>query len=169
MQNNTGRALVQYTLDLDGDGTAEVTTSSPEALQGVYTAAGLHRARLRATDDQGATHEATALVAVWSRAELVAQHQASYTGLKEALRQGDIPAALTFLHSRARARYEAVFRAIPPEHLTAVDQYLAEAVPVELGYLEAEYEIRRVRNGQVYGYPLFFWRDTDGLWRLGMF
>jgi hypothetical protein len=112
---------------------------------------------------------ATTLVSVMSHAQVNARLQATYGGMKEALRRGDVPAALPFIHSGVRDKYEGVFRSIAPEKLAEIDRYLAEAVPVEIGHNGAEYEIRRMRNGELLGFPLWFRRDADGIWRLWMF
>jgi hypothetical protein len=169
MRNTTGRALVFYELDADGDGTAERSSGTFEGLEATYATEGLYTACLRATDEQGQVYVATTLVSVMSHAQVNARLQATYGGMKEALRRGDVPAALPFIHSGVRDKYEGVFRSIAPEKLAEIDRYLAEAVPVEIGHNGAEYEIRRMRNGELLGFPLWFRRDADGIWRLWMF
>lgn len=169
MRNATGRSLVAFELDTDGDGTAERSLGAFEGVEVTYAAEGIFAPRLRATDDQGQVYVATALVAVWNAAQVDARLQATYSGLKDALRQGDIPGALLYVHSGMRDKYEEVFRSIAPEKLAEIDRYLAEAVPVEIGAHGAEYEIRRTQDGELLGFPLWFRRDADGLWRLWMF
>jgi len=169
LQNRTGRTLVRYELDTDDNGTADLDTAVFDQPQATYNAAGLYRARLRATDDQGQVYEATSLVPVMSHAEINAQLQATWAGMKSALRSGDIPAALPFFHSGVRGKYDLILRSIAPEKLADIDRYLADAFPVEIGHNGAEYEIRRMRDGELYGYPLWFRRDADGIWRLWMF
>jgi len=169
LQSGAGVPLVRYELDTDGNGTVDLDAAGFDQPQATYTTPGLYLARLRATDEQGTVRTATVLIPVLDPVQVKAQLQATWTGLKAALREGDIPAALSFMHTRARERYELTFRSIPPEKLAEIDRILAEAVPVEIGPTGAEYEIRRLRNGEMIGFPLWFRRDTDGLWRIWMF
>ena len=169
LQNGAGVSLVRYELDADGNGTTDHDASSFDQPQATYAAPGLYLARLRATDEQGTVRTAAVLIPVLDPVQVKAQLQTTWTGLKAALREGNIPAALSFMHTRARERYELTFRSIPPEKLQEIDRILAEAVPVEIGPNGAEYEIRRLRNGEMIGFPLWFRRDADGLWRVWMF
>jgi hypothetical protein len=89
--------------------------------------------------------------------------------MKDALRQGDIPQALTFIHSQARERYEAIFRQLTPSQLSTIDQYLTTIVPVEIGHNGAEYAMRRPRGGELLSFPVWFKMDADGIWRLWRF
>ncbi len=165
LQNNTGRALVLFELDSDGDGSVDLTSATFSEPQATYGSQGLFVPRLRATDDQGQAYTATTLVTVGGIPAL----EPKWEGMKDALRQGDIPKALTFIHSSARERYEAIFKQLAPSQLAAIDQYLTSIVPVAIGHNGAEYAMRRMRGGDVLSFPVWFQVDTDGVWRLRMF
>jgi len=165
VQNNTGRELVLFELDFDGDGSADFTSAAFNEPQTTYAGQGLFVARLKATDDQGQLHTATTLVNVGGMPAL----EPKWNGMKDALRQGDIPAALTFIHSSTRGRYEAIFRQLTASQLSAIDQYLTTIVPVEIGHNGAEYAMRRSRGGETLSFPVWFQVDTDGIWRLSSF
>jgi hypothetical protein len=119
--------------------------------------------------DTIATTEATAVVQVSDPAAMHAQLQAKWEGMKDALRRGDIPAALTFIHSESRDRYEATFRRLTPAQLATIDQYLTTIHPVRIGPNGAEYEMHRTRDGRTLSYAVFFQVDADGVWRIRMF
>ena len=165
LQNNTGRALVQFELDTNGDGAAEVTTEVFGEPQATYGEAQLVIPIVRARDDQGQVYTAQTLIAVGCSPAL----EAKWEGLKAALRRGDLPAALSYVHSNVRARYEGAFRRLTPAQLVQVDQILTAALPVEIGPNGAEYEMRRWRDGELLSFPIWFQVDTDGIWRLAQF
>jgi hypothetical protein len=163
--NNTGRALVQFEYDETGAGTFGPPTPTFEGIGTTYTASGLFVPTLRVTDDQGQVHIATTLLSVGGAPAL----EGKWEGMKDALRRGDIAAALTFIHSSTRDRYEATFRRLTPAQLAIVDQYLTSIYPLEIGPNGAEYEVRRTREGQTFSYALWFQVDGDGVWRIRMF
>jgi hypothetical protein len=165
MQNNTGRTLVAYELDFDGNGTVDLASATFDNAQATYTTQGYFLATLRAMDDQNQSYTARTMIAVSAPPALVVK----WDGLKEALRRGDIPAALGFIHSTTRERYRTVFESLPPDRLALIEQYLTTIEPVEIGYNGAEYQMRRVRGGDILSFPVWFQVDADGIWRLVMF
>ncbi len=165
LQDNTGRPLKLFELDFDGNGSTDFTATTFGEPQTTYTSQGFFLARLQATDDQNQVYTATALVNVGGIPAL----EPKWNGMKDALRQGDIPQALTFIHSQARERYEAVFRHLTPSQLSIIDQYLTTIVPVEIGHNGAEYAMRRTRGGELLSFPVWFKMDSDGIWRLWRF
>jgi hypothetical protein len=165
VQNNTGRPLVAFELDFDGDGVADFTSAAFTEPQTTYTGQGLFLATLRATDDQGQVYATSTLVSVGGMPAL----EPKWEGLKAALRSGDISTAVSFIHSASRPRYEAVFRRLTPEHLTMIDRYMTTITPVEVGPNGAEYAMRRERDGELLSFPVWFQVDSDGIWRLRSF
>jgi hypothetical protein len=165
VENNTGRLLKLFELDFDGNGSTDFTATTFGEPQNTYASQGLFIARLQATDDQNQVYTATALVNVGGIPAL----EPKWNGMKDALRQGDIPQALTFIHSQARERYEAIFRQLTPSQLSIIDQYLTAIVPVEIGHNGAEYSMRRTRGGELLSFPVWFRMDADGIWRLWRF
>jgi glucose/arabinose dehydrogenase len=165
LQDNTGRSLMWFELDVDGNGSSDFASGTFNEPQTTYTRQGLFVARLRATDDPGQVYTATTLVNVGGMPAL----EPKWEGMKDALRRGDIPAAVAFIHSTARDRYEAIFRRLTPSQLASIDQYLTTLVPVQIGHNGAELAMRRTRGGELLSFPVWFQVDTDGIWRLRMF
>ncbi len=165
VRNNTARALVQFEFDETGRGTFGPPTPTFDGVTTTYPTQGLFAATLRATDDQGQGYTATTVISVGGVPAL----DVKWEGMKDALRRGDIPAALAFIHSTTRARYEATFRRLAPTQLASIDQYLTTISPVEIGPNGAEYEMHRTRDGQTLSFAVWFQVDSDGLWRIRMF
>ena len=92
-----------------------------------------------------------------------------WEGMKAALRRGDIPAALEFVHSESRPRYEEVFRSMTPDQLANIGQFLTTIRPVEIGHNGAEFHMLRQEGGDVLSFPVWFPADEDGIWRLRRF
>jgi hypothetical protein len=162
---NITRPLVQFEFDETGNGTFGPPTPTFDGVRTTYTGQGMFAPTLRATDDQGQVYTATTLISVGGAPAL----EAKWEGMKDALRRGDIPAALTFIHSSTRDRYEATFRRLTPAQLAIIDQFLTGIYPVRIGPNGAEYEVRRIRDGQTYSYAVWFQVDADGIWRIRMF
>jgi len=165
VQNNTGRPLISCRLDADGSGTFELPLPTCDTLQVSYPTQGVFLATLRALDDQNKSYTAQTLIAVSAPPALAPK----WEGMKEALRRGDIPAALGFIHSSARERYRQVFESVPPERLAQIERYLTTIEPVEIGHNGAEYKMLRSRDGAILSFPVWFQVDADGIWRLVMF
>jgi hypothetical protein len=88
--------------------------------------------------------------------------------MKDALRAGDIPLALTNLAVPSRPRYEALFRVLSPR-LQNIDAFLTDLTLDEVGDDEAFYEMARTEGGITKSFEIRFSIDEDGIWRLRMF
>ena len=95
--------ITQIDLDLEGDGTVDFqgTTLKGETFE--YVNPGLYFPQVTVIDNLGGTHAATALVQVLDLTQLDALLQAKWTDMKDALRNGDVGLALTYISSRKRA------------------------------------------------------------------
>jgi hypothetical protein len=98
-----------------------------------------------------------------------ARIQAAWKGLKDALRSNDVPAALQFVHSEYRARYQALWAKMPPSALEGIDAVLTSIRPVKTSGGAAEYEMLRVEDGRTFSYLVRFAVDNDGAWRVVYF
>ncbi len=165
LDNVPSRPAAQFALDADGDGTPDMVGETFAEPTFTYTTPGLYFPRLTVTDDQGTRYTATTVVKVGGTPPLVAKWEA----LKDALRRGDVPAALQFIHSKVRSDYQAFFAQLTPAQLALVDQVLTTLVPVEVTAGGAEYYMERLEDGQTLSFPVFFEMDMDGLWRIRMF
>jgi len=86
---------------------------------------------------------------------------ALWTGFKDALRNGDVEGALTFVVVDARERYRGIFTALGSQ-LSDIDSILTDITLVIQREDEAEFEM--MRSGR--SFQILFTRDDDGVWRL---
>ena len=90
--------------------------------------------------------------------------------LRGSLGAGDIELALTLFLARSREQYRKQFTAL-------VNAGALPEVANDLGNLRcnrflpvgAECDLRVVRDGKEYSFPVIFERDADGMWRIRSF
>lgn len=162
---------VPTTIDLDfqGDGVIDFTGSSLVGQTFTYTQSGLFFPTVTLTDVDGNQFTASAIVQVFDLAALDALLQAKWTTIKDDLRAGDVAKAVTFIHTEARAAYEAQLSQISAASLANIDQYMTTVQLVEVGPNGAQYEMLRDRNAQTLSFGVWFQVDQDGVWRLRRF
>lgn len=151
------------TLDADGDGAVDVSSTAGAGASFTYLVPGLYVATATAG---GAT--ATAVVSVLDRAALDTMLQATWNGMKDVLRAGDIPRAITSISARTRADYGTAFGLIA-RLLPAADSILTDITLVEVRGGSAIYDMLRLDDGILRSFEVRFAIDTDGAWRLESF
>jgi PKD repeat protein len=168
VQSGLDRPIVKYEFDQNGDGTIDLTAATFENTEVTYTTPGLITPTLTVTDDQGRTTTVATTVQVLDAVAFDSLLQAKWTGLKAALRRGDVAQALPYIFTAARSRYEAIFRALPLD-LPDVDTILTGIALLEVRGAEALYEMARTEGGVTRSFEIRFRLDEDGRWRLWMF
>ena len=160
--------ILQATLDADGDGNVDFT--GPQLTQQPFTFGqpGIYVATANATDVQGNQLAANAVVQVLDPTQLDGILQARWLAMKDALRAGDIPAALSQIITRARPIYEEGFQIISAQ-LPIIDEILTPVSLVRIGNNEAVYKASRTDDGIPMSFEVRFAMDVDGLWRVGSF
>jgi hypothetical protein len=119
-------------------------------------------------DVQGQRVTVPAIIPVFDRAALDTLLQAKWLGMKDALRQGNIPQALAHIAVRSRPRYQQDFTTLLPD-LPVIDSILTDLAFVRVRGSETIYEMRRADAAIVKSFEVRFHLDTDGIWRLGTF
>jgi hypothetical protein len=160
--------IVSVNLDLDGNGTTDFTGAHLDGQTFTYTLPGLYTPTVTLTDTQGLTVTASTVVHVLDPTALDALLTATWTDMKDALRSGDVPAALAYISSRNRARYEQLFQVLGPR-LAAIDSILSDVTADELTATEAFYTMLRTDDGIPLVFEIRFAVDDDGLWRIHSF
>ena len=134
----------------------------------MFTQSGLYQPKVIVTDDVGGIFEATAVVLVEDSIVFEAMLNAQWSGMMDALAQGDIEQALTHIHSRKRE--------VMRHDWTVLKDHLGElattfAVPLQLtdgqGFRVLGQSATPIIMGTVQ-FPLEveFVLDTDGQWRI---
>ena len=158
--------MTRYTLDVDGDGVVDNTgTNITASLKHTYTTPGVYRPRITLTDSTGKTYDQTLAVLVQDPARVDAFFAKLWNGMNAALASGNLPAALGYLNTSAKNKYQPVFDALRPNLAQIVATY---SPPARLSASESigEYAISRPYQGQTRVYLIYFLKDADGVWRV---
>ncbi len=162
-------AVADVRLDLRGTGSVDFQGPALEGQEFVYAEPGVYTPTVKVIDANQQEHRATTLVHVYDRGTLDARLQAIWQGFRDALRGGDVTAALSFVHTDRRSVYERQLRQLTPAVLSSVDQYLPAIRLFEVGFAGAQYEMLRQRDGKTLSFGVWFQLDADGVWRLRRF
>jgi hypothetical protein len=133
-------------IDLQGDGSVDFSGPTLDGQSFTYLQPGILIPMVRVIDATGNQFTARAVVQVLDQAALDALLQAKWTEMKDALRAGDIPGALTRIAFRSRSRYDEAFRAIAAQ-LSNIDTILTNVTLVEVRNGVATYQATRTDAG----------------------
>jgi hypothetical protein len=160
--------VTQIQWDHQGDGT--IDAQGPDLVEQIvtFTQPGLYIPKVIVTDTVGDTFDATAVVLVEDTVAFEAMLNAQWTGMMDALAQGDIEQALMHIHSRKRD--------VMRHDWTVLKDHLGELaatfdVPLQLtdgqGFRVVAQSATSITMGTVQ-FPLEveFVLDTDGQWRI---
>jgi hypothetical protein len=159
----------EFAFDLDGDGTLDTPFGPAKDMDHTYAQSGVYLPTVHVREHTGSVSKTSALVWVADPAALNARLQSIWTGLKDALRNGNVSQALGFIHSDTRQTYERMWTRLDPATLAAVDTILTSIALVEIGPGDAEYEMLRQRGADTLSFAVRFELDLDGVWRLRRF
>jgi hypothetical protein len=161
--NQSGRTLVQFELDEAGSGVFGPPVTTFINVRTLYTSPGLRFPRLRATDDQGQTYTASAVVNVEDAGAAEGRFQALWAAFKARLQAGDIPGARGYIVPTAQPRFERLFQAFG-SNLPAVASDLGD-IQLAFQFAQlAEIVLTREENGRTMLYFVYFRRDGLGRW-----
>jgi hypothetical protein len=157
----------RYEIDWDGDGKFESTTEAMPA-RTLFERPGIREVRVRITVGEGKT-EVTVPVAVESFEIVNRLLQALWSEFTDALEREDIDGALALmLDDATRAKYRGPLRLIQ----RSLAAFAAEIGTIDAVYIQGGvgyYILTRRIEGETFGYPVYFQRRADGLWRLVQF
>jgi len=155
-------------LDLEGDGTNESSGAGLDGQTFTYTQPGLYTPTATITDSSGNRLTVRTIVQVFDPAALNVLLQSKWLAMKDALRSGNIPAALDFISTRSRPRYERLLRLLGPR-LANIDSILTDIAVDQIARTEVFYGMARTDNGIPLVFEIRFAIDDDGIWRLRSF
>jgi hypothetical protein len=160
--------LTLITLDADGNGVPDYAGQDFNDVTFTYQLPGLYEPTITAVGPDGTTYKASALVRVFTSAELDQLLKPKWTALKDALRAGNVSAALNQVLVRRRSTYAAELSSLSIP-LSQIDGELTDLTFDEQLGRNVDYEMLRIESGTRYSYPVVFTLDEDGIWRLGAF
>jgi len=161
-------AFERFEADLDGDGVYESAGATLSPLEATYATPGVRTVRARAILTDGRVLADSVTVVVQSFAAVNAVLQERWRGFTDALAAGNISAALPYLGSRAREKYQRGLTLIE-SNLEAFGASIRTIRPLWVTGSAAEYLLTRDVDGTLQGYYVHFARDTNGVWRIVQF
>jgi len=157
-------------IDADGDGTHEFEgVLDGDDFYATYAQSGVYLPTARIMTPDGNVRTRRGIVEVYDRAVLDARLQAVWSGFKEALRNGDLDSAVSFIVAERRGGWAEYFRALPRALFADVDELFPAITLMEVGSGGAQYEMVAERDGLMFSYAVWFQIDADGRWRLWRF
>ena len=161
--------LIQW--DHQGDGTIEAQGLNLPEQTVTYIQPGLYQPKVTVTDAGGNAFVATAVVLVEDAVEFEAMLNVEWSGMMDALAQGNIEQALTHIHSRKRE--------VMRHDWTVLKDHLSElattfTVPLQLtdgygGRVVAQSATSITMGTVQFPLEVEFSLDTDGQWRIKNF
>lgn len=165
-----GAVPATINLDIDGDEVIDFVGPNLEGQSFTYIQPGLYFPRATITDTLGNQFTTSAIVQVLDRNALDVMLQAKWTGMKNALRAGDIARAVAIFAQSSRDVYREQLTALAAAGgLNQLAGDLGSITLLRTRDRAAEYDLRSVRNGVEYSFHVLFIIDVDGTWRLRAF
>jgi len=165
LENNTGRNLVSYKMDFEGDGVVDLEAGAFESVEHAYATEGIFNATLLATDAAGNQYVGTLAVNVHALPPL----KTKWDAMKAALTVQDLTGAVKNFASVSADTYGAIFSSLG----SILPQIAVEMQNIELVYLRGDRAKYRMRVEELSGgvpteftYYIYFVRDEDGFWRI---
>lgn len=155
-------------LDANGDGVADVQSSTVEGLGYTYSSAGLYTPTATVSFENGTSRTIATIVRVWDADVLDSILQTKWQRLKDAIRNADLDRALENVIARKRQSYRRMLDGLGA-NAANIDQILGDITFVRQQGGRAEYEMIRIQDGLRMSYLVLFGIDEDGVWRLKFF
>lgn len=158
-------SVSDYRWDIDGDGTVDESGASLGQTAVQYVTPGLYIPRVTVHDTQGNTVSAEVPILVLGQGGLVTALTAKWNQFRDALRVGNVTAALEMVAASRRDQYREML-----QHLTVplsqIDLVLADLRFVNHRGNTMEFEMIRTDERGRLSYLVRFAIDTDGIWRI---
>jgi len=110
----------------------------------------------------------TIAIEVMDQSQLDALLTAKWEGMRQALAQNDIDAAISYFHDSTKSRYKKSFAALSSV-LTQIAQELDDIQFIRMMYNSAEYDVQVERDGKIYSFYILFEKDNNGIWKIRSF
>jgi Bacterial Ig domain/NHL repeat len=162
------RPVTQVALDFDGNGSVDFRGTRLDGESFTYSQPGLYVATALVTDSQGAQANAAALIQVFDRTELDALLQGKWDALRDALRAGDVEAAVQVIASGIQEEFRTDLTTLSP-FLPRIGRDLEGIRFIQIASGRAEYELLSQEGTSTFSYRVEFVADTDGIWRINGF
>jgi hypothetical protein len=161
--------IVSFTLDANGDGTADFTSSAlPDTIPFTYSQPGLYLATGTLTDNQGNKYTDTIAINVSSLQAVNTLLKSKWAGFKGTLINKNIATAMKYVTEGLRPKYAGLFERFG-NHLPAIAERLPDLQLIRIEGDVAAYYVTQMENGVEKAHFVYFVLDQNGLWRLQAF
>jgi hypothetical protein len=170
LRTESAEAITLYEVDLDGDGSFEVSSATlPEDLSFTYPTPGPRMIAARVTTATGRTLAGAVTIFVHSFATMNEMLQRQWSGFVSALGSGSVDAALPYLAGdEAKQKYKRGLDLIRPT-LSQFAGGITRIEPIWISGRAAHYLLTRNEGTKLRGYHVYFVRDIHGVWRIAQF
>ena len=165
---SASRPVTQVALDFDGNGSVDFRGPRLDGQSFTYSQPGLYVATAAVTDSQGTRTNAAAIIQVFDRAQLDTLLQGKWNALRDALRAGDVEAAVQTIASGIQEEFRTDLTTLSP-YLPRIGRDLEGIRLVQIATGRAEYELLSQEGNSTFSYRVEFVADTDGIWRINGF
>ena len=149
------------TLDARGNGRVDYRGPDPDLQTVTYDRPGVYLPTLTVNG----TRRAVGLVLVYAKDQLDAVLQKKWSGMKAALRRGDVESAVGYFATEKRATYRTMFNALTIP-VADFGRLLGDITFDHRAGRRLDYEMVISEGGQRSSHTIQFIVDRDGIWRL---
>lgn len=166
ISNFSGEPITRIEFDADGNSSTDsIVTDLSEPVEITYTNPGIYPARVKIIYGQNQSYEQTLAIVIQDAAQMDMLFTNLWNGMNEALVDGNVNTALTYLNEGAKRKYQPVFDALKPQFPEIIASY-SPLRRVSISENIGEYAINRTYLGQNRVYLIYFLKDADGVWRM---
>ena len=164
--------ITAYRIDFDGDGTTDLEQATDEDITHVYNTQGMYYPTVTIEDSSGGTYTETTVINVLSKDEMDTLLKGKWTGMKEALENGDIEGALSCFAEDYQQLYRNLFTNLSAQ-MPQVAKDMAEIQLVSVKDNTAKYRINKdisyADQTITVTYHIYFAKDASGMWKIVRF
>lgn len=161
----SNEVITQIDVDYEGDDIIDFTTDvEQEVFSTTFSEPGIYRPTITITTEN-TTYKKQTVILVQSRESMIQMLTAIWDGMNQALVQGDITTALTYLDDFGKKQYGPVFEVLKDKMPQIVQSYSIPKGVLITGNI-GELAVNRDYKGQNRIYFIYFMRGKDGVWKL---
>ena len=164
--------ITAYRIDFDGDGTTDTEQTTDEGITHVYNTQGMYYPTVTIEESSGNTYTETTIINVLSKDDLDTLLKGKWTGMKEALENGDIEGALSCFAEDYQQLYRNLFTNLSAQ-MPQVAKDMAEIQLVSVKDNTAKYRINKDKSYAdqtiTVTYHIYFAKDASGMWKIVRF
>jgi len=118
------------------------------------------------TTDTGVIFTTSIPITIYNATDIDAVTQDVWSNFTTSINNNDLDTALLSFTSKGRARYKSLFDQLGPDLVTIVNSFSALQASDTEGLGVVSYTIDRTVNGEVTTYPIYFLKNSAGVWRI---